>query len=136
MHKLCHTGFLKLSPFEVTQVCVRQEVKLTCATSETFLVWNFVPPLLNAQGASLPQDWFIASRDLSQQIQRLTVNFTSFTFMRTSTQNSSFLVSTLTIYNSSSALNMAGVSCTEIVGSERAMSALTTILIIGDTHTG
>ena len=46
------------------------------------------------------------------------------------------LVSTLTIINGSIGLNMANVSCTEVIGVELAMSVLTTIIIVGDTHTG
>ena len=49
---------------------------------------------------------------------------------------SSPLVSTMTTVNSSSALNMKNVSCTNIMNNQFAMSAIATILVIGDTHTG
>jgi hypothetical protein len=120
----------------LAQVCEGEQLELTCTTNEAFKVWNFVPPLINGQGVSILQDWFITSTDRSQQPQQLRVNSTTFTIMRTSQRNSSPLVSTMTIINSSSALNMKSVSCTNIVNNQRAMSATATILIIGDTHTG
>ena len=117
-------------------MCEGKQLQLACTTNETSKVWNFVPPLINKQGVSIPQDWFVSSTDLSQQLQRLTVNSTNFTIMRTSIRNSSPLVSTLTIVNSSSALNMKNVSCTNIINNQLAMSAIATILVIGDNHTG
>ena len=61
-------------------------------------------------------EWLIASEDLIEQLQKITVNSTLFSFRRTSTQHSSPLVSTVTIVNSSSALNMTSIRCTEVVG--------------------
>ena len=53
-------------------------------------------------------------------------------------QHVSPLVSTLTIINSSVGLNMINVSCAEIVGVqfECGMAVISTIIVIGDTHTG
>ena len=126
---------MRLNP-AMAQVCVGRQLEITCTTNETALVWNFVPPLINNQGVSIPQDWFISSTDLSQQPQHLTVNSTNFTILRTSERSSSPLVSTMTIFNSSSALNMKNVSCTNIINNQLAMVAITTILVIGETHTG
>ena len=116
----------------VAQVCTGQRLELTCITNESFLVWNFVPPLMNDQGVSIPQDWFISSEDLSQQLQRLTVNFTSFTFARTSMRNISPLVSTLTIINSSIALNKIRMNCAKIAGNTLSQITSSTIYVIGD----
>lgn len=129
---------MTLSPSGVVQVCSRlsQQLDITCTTNETFLVWNFVPPLVNSQGISVPQNWFITSIDQSQQLQQLTVNSTSFTIRRTSIRNVSPLVSILTIINSSSALDMIEIRCTEIVGNERATAVSSTIQVIADKKIG
>ena len=126
---------MTLSP-GLSQVCVGQDLVLTCESNETNKVWNFVPPLSNHRGVPIPQDWFITSTDQSQQSQTLTVNSTKFTIERTSEMNSFPLVSTMTVINGSSALNMATVSCTIINNNQRDMSAFTTIIIVGDTHKG
>lgn len=130
------TGFVTLSPFQAAQVCVGQQLELTCITNETAVVWNFVPPLVDDQGAPISLDWFIFSTDLDQQLQQFGVNSTTFTFVRTSMRNSSPLVSTLNIINSSSALNMTTVSCMKIVNRQRAIAVFTTIVVVGNTHTG
>ena len=131
----CCVGFVTLSP-GLSQVCIGQDLVLTCATNQTAKVWNFVPPLSNHLGVPIPQDWFISFSDQSQQSQTLIVNSTKFTIERTSGMNSFPLVSTMTVVNSSSALNMATVSCTNIINSRHGMSALATIIVVGDTHTG
>ena len=69
------------------------------------------------------------STDQSQQLQQKAVNSTSFTFRRISTRNVSPLVST-TIVNSSSALGMIGIRCTEIVGNEQATTVDSIIVAI------
>ena len=127
---------MTLTPSSRAQVCVGEQLELTCATNETLVAWNFVPHLINAQGVSIALDWFISSNDQTQQLQSFTVNSTSFTFMRTSMQHSSPLVSMLIIVNSSGALDMITVRCTKIVDNERVMSALSTILVIGATQKG
>ena len=131
--ELLVAGLVTLSPSGVAQVCARQQLEVTCTTNETSLVWNFVPTLVDDQGRSIRQDWFIASTDLSQQLQQLTVNFTTFTFVRSSARQSSPLVSTMTIVNSSGALNMSGIRCTEIVNNQLATAASSTIQVVGDT---
>ena len=129
-------GFVRVSPPGLAQVCEGKQLQLTCTTNEPAKVWNFVPPLINNQGVSIPQDWFVSITDLSQQPQYLMLNSTNFTVVRTSMRNSSPLVSTMTIVNSSSALNMKNISCTNIIDNQFAMSAIATILVIGETHTG
>ena len=126
---------MRLNPAHA-QVCVGEQLEITCTTNETALLWNFVPHLMDNQGTSLQREWFIASEDLTQQLQQFTINSTFFTFLRISMRDNSPLVSTLTIINSSNALNMLNVSCTEVIGVELAMSVLTTIIIVGNTHTG
>ena len=126
---------MRLNPAHA-QVCVGRQLEIRCTTNETALVWNFVPHLINSQGASVQREWLIASEDLTEQLQQFTINSTSFAFRRTSMRHDSPLVSTLTIINSSTGLNMANVSCTEVIGVELAMSVLTTIIIVGNTHTG
>ena len=70
---------MRLNPAHA-QVCVGQQLELTCTTNETALVWNFVPHLINNQGASVQREWLIASEDLTQQLQQFTINSTSFAF--------------------------------------------------------
>ena len=118
------------------QVCVGQQLEVTCTSNETSVVWKFVPHLMDNQGASLQREWLFASEDLTQQLQQFTLNSTSFAFVRTTMQHDSPLVSTLTIINSGNALNLTNISCTEVIGVELAMTVLTTIIVIGDTHTG
>ena len=126
---------MRLNPAPA-QVCVGRQLEITCTTNETALLWNFVPHLMDNQGASVQREWLIASEDLTQQLQQFTVNSSSFAFRRTSMRHDSPLVSTLTIINSSNALNMINISCTEVIGVELAISVLTTIIIVGNTHTG
>ena len=131
------TGYVTLNP-ALVQVCVGHQFKLTCTTTESNLVWNFVPPLINNQGNLIQGEWLIGSQDLTQQQQQITVNSTSVTLVRTSMQYASPLVSTITAINSSTGLNMANVSCTEIIGDgfEPGMVELTAIIVIGDIFTG
>lgn len=126
-------GLVTLSPSGVAQVCqgARQQLVM-CTTNETLLAWTFVPPLVNNRGVPIQLDWFISSTDLSQQLQQIRANSTTFTFVRTSMRHSSPLVSTMTIINSSKALNMTGVTCTEIVGNQQGTAVSSTIQIIGD----
>lgn len=131
--ELLVAGLVTLSPSGVAQVCARQQLEVMCTTNETSLVWNFVPPLVNNQGISIRQDWFIASTDVGQQLQELRVNSTTFTFGRSSMQHRSPMVSTMTIANSSGALNMSGIRCTEVVNDQLAAAATSTIQVVGDT---
>ena len=124
-----------LSPSGVVQVCSGQQLNLTCTTNERFLVWNFVPQLITNLGTSVMVEWLIASEDLTEQLQEITVNATSFSFRRTSAQHSSPLVSTVTIVNSSSALNMTGIRCTEVVGDGfelRRETAVSTVIQVAE----
>ena len=68
----------------------------------------------NDQGA--PQEYRrnINSHDGSQQISVIAVNSTSFTFMRTSAQGSSPLISTLVINSVSRDLNGTVVHCLDV----------------------
>ena len=63
-------------------------------------------------------DRTISLVDPSQQASHLLVNSTSFNFMRSSTQNSSPLTSSLliTVRNGSSTLNGTKINCTGIMG--------------------
>ena len=115
---------------------LKTTTRYPCITNKTFLIWNFVPPLVNSQGISIPQDWFVTSTDLSQQLQQLTVNSTNFTVLRTSERNGSPLVFTLTIIHSNSAMDMIGTRCAEIMGTERATAVSSTIQVISDWKIG
>ena len=129
-------GYVTLKP-ALAQVCIGQQFEVTCATNESNLVWSFVPLLINHQGVSIQQNWLIGSEDLTQQQRTIAVNSTSFIFVRTSMQHDLPLVSTMAVNNSSNELNMVNVSCIEVNDQfQRGMAAITTIIVVGDTHTG
>ena len=121
----------------LVQVCIGQQFELTCTTNESTLIWSFVPTLIDKRGNLIQVEWLIGSQDLTQQQQQMAVNSSSFTFVRTSMQHDSPLISTMTATNSSTDLNVVNVSCVEVDDQfERGMAAITTIVIFGDTHTG
>lgn len=128
---------VELTP-EVAQVSIGQHIELTCTTNASFIVWNFT--LLNEQGILRMYEWFTALEDASQQASTVTVNATTFNFMRSSAQNSSPLMSSqlISVGNETdrhhSTLNGTVINCTgvDLRGSAR-MSTSTTIYIIGSS---
>ena len=69
--------------------------------------------------------------DAGAQTSVVTVNSTSFNFIRTSTQGTSPLVSTLTIINVTNNLNRIRIHCEEVDGSMSANLATITIVETG-----
>ena len=105
-------------------VCqAEDQLELTCITNGTFVRWSFT--VRNDQGRLQEYPRFI-SQDGTQQTHesQITVNSTTFTFMRTSAQGSSPLTSTLVVNSVSSALNGTVVHCED---AETSMTATTTI---------
>lgn len=118
----------------LTKVCLGEELVLTCTTNENGLVWRV--QLINDQGRSVTHELFFFSMDLADQMQNVVVNFTNFTSRRTSAQRSSPLVSTLTITNIRTALNMTQVNCSEDLSGNVPSMTTSTIAIYIISNTG
>ena len=111
----------------VAPVCrVGDTLNLTCTASVDFIRWSI--RLVNEFGRLEEITATSNSEDESQQMTQRTVNSTTFTFMRSSAQGASPLISTLFINSLSVSLNGTVVHCTEIGGSM--MSDSTTVYII------
>ena len=84
-------------------------------------------------GLGRPQNYErnINSQDRSQQVSTVTLNSTTFTFMRSSTQGMTPLVSTLVISSVSIALNETIIHC---IDASTSLMASTTIQILGVTQ--
>ena len=104
---------------------VGDTLNLTCTASVDFIRWSI--RLVNEFGRLEEITVTSNSEDESQQMTQRTVNSTTFTFMRSSAQRDSPLISTLSISSVSVSLNGTVVHCMEIGGS---MSDSTTIYII------
>ena len=119
---------LTLSPMMVAPVCdVGDPLQLTCTptASITFLEWSL--RVVNDHGMVEEINAFSNSRDATQQLTQITINSTTFNFVRSSAQNKS-LVSTLFINSTSIYLNGTVVHCSDAVNPMT--SASTTIQII------
>ena len=124
---------VSLSPMTVAPVCrVGDPLQITCTASVEFIKWSILQT--NEQGTLVEvfNSVQINSRDANYQISQRSVNSSSFIFMRSSSQFSSPLISTLSINSVSISLNETVVRCSEVGGSMT--SASTTIHII-DTNT-
>ena len=116
---------LTLSPMTMVPVCrIGDAVTITCTASVEFMSWSVL-----RQGTleMLSNDQTINSRDGNQMTQ-VHLNSTLFTFMRTSAQGASPLISTLSIDSVSIGLNGTLVRCSDVANPMT--SALTTIQII------
>ena len=80
--------------------------------------------VVNEQGTLEDITTFSNSRDTSQQVTSITVNSTTFTFMRSSARGASPLKSTLSIDSVSIGLNGTVVNCTEEEGSMPASKSI------------
>ena len=120
-----------LSPMMVAPVyCIGDPLQITCTTSVHFIRWSILQP--NEQGMLVEvTSALINSRDANQISQRV-VNFATFTFMRSSAQGASPLISTLSIDSVNIGLNETIVKCTDI--GNPMTSASTTIQIINDSN--
>ena len=122
------TGMLTLSPMMVAPVChVGDPLQLTCTASVEFITWsNF---RVNEQGIieEVISTVQINSRDANQLSQRV-VNSAIFTYMRSSAQGESPLISTLSIDSVSVDLNGTVVRCGDLANPTT--SASTTLQIV------
>ena len=118
-------GRVTLVPVVVAPVCqVGDQLELTCNTTGSFLRWSLT--VGNEQGMVQEHQRNINSQDESQQTSQVMVNSATLTFMRTSGQGISPLISTLVIDSVSSALNVTVVYCEDVGAS---IIASTTVLL-------
>ena len=111
----------------VAPVCrVGDPLQITCRATVQFIRWNISQ--VNEQGSLVEvASAQINSLDANQMTQRI-VNSSTFTFMRTSVQRDSPLISILSIDSVSIGLNGTILRCAN--GSNQSISASTTIKII------
>ena len=115
----------------VAPVCdVGDPLQLTCTASVQFISWSIM--VINDEGRLEDITAFSNSIDTAQQSSSIVVNSSTFTFIRTSDQGSSPLVSTLTIDSVSMDLNGTVVRCMD--ANNRMTSASTTIHILSDIN--
>ena len=108
-----NAGRVTLSPAPVAPVCeVGDQLELTCNISGSYLRW--ILTMGNEQGMLQEHRRNINSQDGSQQISQVMVNFTTFTFMRTSSRDILPLDSTLVINSVSRDLNGVMVYCVDV----------------------
>ena len=121
-------GMLTLSPMTVPPVCrVGDPLQLTCTASIEFLTWSVLR--VNEQGTLEPviNEEIINSRDMIQ-MRDTSLDSATLTFMRSSDQGASPLVSTLFIDSVIVDLNGTVVRCSDVANP--LTSASTTIQII------
>ena len=121
-------GMVTLSPMTVVPVCrVGDPLQLTCTATVEFISWSIFR--MSEQGTPEKEinDELINSRDRYQMTQTV-VNSAIFTFSRSSAQNATPLISTLSIDSVNISLNGTVVQCSDLVKTTR--SALSTIQII------
>ena len=121
-------GSVTLSPMMIATVCrVGDPLQLTCTASVEFIRWSIFQA--NEQGTlvSVINSVQINSRDPYQMSERV-VNSATFSFMRSSSEDSLPLVSTLSIDSVSIGLNGTVVRCSNIA--DPSILSSTTIQII------
>ena len=121
---------LSESPVTVAPVChVGDPLQLTCTASVQFIRWKILQ--VNEQGTLVEpvNSVQINSVDANQMSQRV-VNSSTFTFMRTSGQGDSPLITTVSIDSVSIGLNRTVVKCT---GSGNEMTLTSSTIQIIDT---
>ena len=119
-----YAGMLTLSPMMVAPVCrVGDPLTITYTAFVQFIGWRIM--VFNERGTLEEIIAFSNSRDTSQQVSFLTVNSTTFTFMRSSARGASPLTSTLSIDSVSIGLNGTVVHCREEEGSMPASESTT-----------
>ena len=118
-----------LSPMNVAPVCrVGDPLQITCMASVVFIIWSILQA--NEQGTLVKpvNSVHFNSRDANQMPRTITVNSSTFTFIRTSAHEASPLISTLSIDSVNISLNGTVVHCSDVGNS--ITPASTTIRII------
>ena len=115
----------------VAPVCrIGDPLRITCTASVEFIRWNILE--LNEHGIleEITNSVQINSRDPYQMSQRV-VKFATFTFMRNSAEDTTPLISTLSIDSVNISLNGTIVRCSDIVANP--MISVSTAIYITDT---
>ena len=129
-------GELTLSPMTVAPVCrVGDPLQLTCTATAfiQFLQWSIT--VVDDQGRLEEITAFSNSRDTTQALTQITVNSTTFTFIRSSAQGATPLISTLSIDLVSIGLNGTVVRCVDAAMNSSTLAS-TTIQIIDASKSG
>ena len=129
---LCTGIQLTLSPMTVAPVCrVGDSLQLTCKLAATvesiqILQWSFM--VVNDNGELEEITAYSNRRDSSQQLTERVINSTTFTVVRSSRQNATPLISTLSINATNIGLNGTIVHCMDTRSTSSPAS--TTIYIV------
>ena len=123
-----YVGMVILSPMMVALVCrVGDPLQLTCTAPVEFIRWSIV--VVNEHGMEEEITAIRNSIDLSPEPKERIINSTTFTFSRTSAEDVSPLISTLSIDSVGISLNGTVVNCMD--ANNPMTSNSTTIQIIG-----
>ena len=126
-----YAGMVTLSPMMVAPVCrVGDPLQLTCTASVEFIRWSIV--VVNEHGMEEEITAIRNSIDLSPEPIDRIINSTTFTFSRTSAEDVSPLISTLSIDSVSIDLNGTVVNCMD--ANNLTASNSTTIQIISKLY--
>ena len=118
-----NSGVVDISPSVVAPVCqTGEQLELTCSLTGRFIRWEFTVSL--ESGAPMTLMPTVTSGGTSGVPLPITVNSTTFTFSRLSTQP---LTSTMTISSVSEGLDGVQINCVNVEVSE---SASTTVRIV------
>ena len=120
----------------VAPVChVGDPLRLTCTATYfiQFLQWSIM--VVDDQGRLEEVTAFSNSRDNTQQLTRITVNSTTFTFIRISAQGATPLISTLSIDSVNIGLNGTVVHCVDAAVNSSTLAS-TTLQIIDASKSG
>ena len=111
-------------------VCrVGDPLQLTCTASVEFLKWSILQPNEHGALVEVVNAARINARD-ANQMSKTVVNSSTFTFMRTSAQGASPLISTLSIDSVSIGLNGTVVHCSDVTNPTTSASTTTQIVNI------
>ena len=130
MSDLLFTGLVEISPSGVAPVCqAGDQLELTCSATGAFLRWEFTVIRESEPAMPFRVMPIVTSNGPSGVPPPVTANSTRFTFSRFSAQDSTPLISMLTINPVSEGLNGVEVKCMDVeLPSE---SVATTIRIVG-----
>ena len=121
-----NTGVVNISPSPVAPVCQEgDQLELTCSIPGEFKIWKFTVTLDNGVTETFMPD--ISSDGVAPSLIMMVNSTIIFTVSRLSAQDTTPLISRMTINRVSEGLNGVTVSCVDVVASE---SANTTIQIV------
>ena len=97
---------------EIAPACNGEQLKMTCTTTGSFLQWNVT--LLESEAMINSYTRTFSSGDSSSKQPSITINSTMISFVRTSAEGVSPLISTLVISPISRTFNGSRVECIEL----------------------